>query len=315
MPHRILVLLLAAWTVSAQAAPGFAAGPVFPRGSRIGLEPPGQLVLSRRFNGFEDRAHDVAVTLLDLPPRAYRALEKSAFNKTLKGLIVDKREMFSFRDGIGYLITGHQEIKGTTFRSWYLLANTATHEAGQIAAVIAVRLPKNATRLYPDRVIRAALASVSFRKPPVAELLGLLPFKLTEMAGFRLSKISPQGVVVLVDGPSDDLTNQPYLVISFGRGAPAAANLRPKFARDLLIRLPLAGLTVTAAEPMRIGNRPGFELRATAKGTDGKPIALVQWLRYGGAGTFLRMIGVVAKDRWDALFPRFRAVRDGIDVR
>jgi hypothetical protein len=66
---------------------------------------------------------------------------------------------------------------------------------------------------------------------------------------------------------------------------------------------------------MRIGNRPGYEVRATAKGAGGKPITLVQWLRFGGADTFLRIVGVVDKDRWDALFPRFRAVRDGVEVR
>ena len=64
---------------------------------------------------------------------------------------------------------------------------------------------------------------------------------------------------------------------------------------------------------MRIGGPPVFEIRANAKGPDGAPLALVQWLRFGGGG-FLRIIGVVPKDDWDRLFPRFRAVRDGIDL-
>jgi len=34
-----------------------------------------------------------------------------------------------------------------------------------------------------------------------------------------------------------------------------------------------------------------------------------------GSGGFLRIVGVGRKDDWDALFPRFRAVRDGIDLR
>ena len=39
---------------------------------------------------------------------------------------------------------------------------------------------------------------------------------------------------------------------------------------------------------------------------------VAQWLRFGGGG-FLRVVGVGRKDDWDALFTRFRAVRDGIN--
>jgi hypothetical protein len=63
---------------------------------------------------------------------------------------------------------------------------------------------------------------------------------------------------------------------------------------------------------MRIEGQPGYEVRATAKGYDGKPLALVQWLRFGRGG-FVRVIGAVHQENWDQLFPRFRAVRDGID--
>ena len=65
---------------------------------------------------------------------------------------------------------------------------------------------------------------------------------------------------------------------------------------------------------MRIGGLPGYEIRAQAKGLNDEPLSLVQWLRFGG-GSFLRIVGVGRKDDWDALFTRFRAVRDGIDRR
>jgi hypothetical protein len=315
MLHRVLLLVFDSWAIAAPVAPASAAGTVFPRGSRIGLEPPGELVVSHRFAGFEDRTNGVILTLLDLPEPAYQALEKSAFGGTVKDLTIDTREVFPFREGIGYLITGHQETEGTLFRSWYLLVNTTTREAGHIAALIAVRLPNSATRIYPDRTIREALATVSFRTPPTNELLGLLPFKLTDLAGFRLAKIAPQGLAVLMDGPGDDLTKQPYMIVAVGRGAPAPTDLRPKFAQDLMRRLPLSELAINSGEAMRIGGRPGYELRASAKDAHGNPIAVVQWLRYGGGGVFLRTVGVVSKDDWERLFPRFRAVRDGIQAR
>jgi hypothetical protein len=292
-----------------------AAAPVFPPGSRIGLEPPGDLKLSRKFLGFEDSARNVAITILDLPEPAYQALEKSAFTKMSKGLTVEKRELFPFRGGIGYLITGHEEVKGTELRSWYLLANVSNSKIGHIAALIAMRMPDGPSRVYPDKIVRAALATVSFRTPPLAELLRLLPFKTNKMAGFRVLRIAPQGVLVLIDGPSNDLAKRPYMIVQIGRGAPGAPDLRPNFARDLLMRSPLSALAITSGEAMRINGGQGYELRAKAEGAGGAPLALVQWLRFGSGSSFLRVIGVVDKDRWDEMFPRFRAVRDGIDAR
>jgi len=65
---------------------------------------------------------------------------------------------------------------------------------------------------------------------------------------------------------------------------------------------------------MRIDGRPGYEVRATATGYDGKKLSLVQWLRFGGGG-FVRVIGAVHQENWDQFFPRFRAVRDGIESK
>jgi hypothetical protein len=315
MLRRSIILLVAALAGFAALTPAFAGQLVFPPGSRIGLEPPGDLKLSRRFLGFEDKARNVVITVLDLPDAAYQAFEKSAFATLAKGLIVDKRELFPFRGGVGYLITGHETVKGTDFRSWYLLANVSNSKVGHIAALVAMRMPDGVSRAYPERVVRAALASVSFRQPPVAELLRLLPFKLTNLAGFRVLKVSPQRALVLIDGPGNDLARHPYMVVQIGRGAPRAPELRPKFAHDLLIRTPLPGLAITSGEPMRINGVHGYEVRARARGAGGAPLALVQWLRFGGGDGFLRVIGVTAQDRWDDLFPRFRAVRDSIDPR
>jgi hypothetical protein len=64
---------------------------------------------------------------------------------------------------------------------------------------------------------------------------------------------------------------------------------------------------------MRIGGLPGYEIRAQAKGLNGAPVTLVQWVRFGSGG-FLRIVGVGRQNDWDALFTRFRAVRDGIEL-
>jgi hypothetical protein len=65
---------------------------------------------------------------------------------------------------------------------------------------------------------------------------------------------------------------------------------------------------------MRISNLPVIEIRATAKNMRGDPVKLVQWVRFG-AGGFIRIVGVVGENGWDQMFDRFRAVRDGVEVR
>lgn len=312
MLPRLLVALLAVWAGLSILSPAVSAEPVFPPGLRIGLEPAGDLKLSTRFPGFEDADRKVAISILDLPARAYEEIERSAFASNQRGLTNLKRESFPFGSGLGFLISGQAQEQGVTLHKWFLLA-TAVGGVRDLAVLINVEVPEAAAAVYSDAVIRKVLASVTFRQTPLQEQLGLLPFKLNELAGFRVIQALPAGGVILTDGSSDDISRQPYMIVSVGGGAPAEPADRGKFARELLAAAPLRELTVTSAEPMRIGGSQGFEIRAQAKGLDGGPILLAQWVRFGSGG-FLRIVGVGRKDDWDALFTRFRAVRDGIEL-
>jgi hypothetical protein len=148
----------------------------------------------------------------------------------------------------------------------------------------------------------------------MAEQLGQLPFKFNEMAGFRVMQVNPGGGVILTDGPADDMARQPFMIISIGPGGPSDPSERPNFAREILAAAPLRDIAVTMSDNMRIGGSQGLEIRAQARALDGAPVAVVQWVRFGSSG-FLRMIGVSRPDAWDALFTRFRAVRDGIVMK
>jgi hypothetical protein len=287
------------------------AEPVFPKGSVIGLTPPDGLKLSTHFPGFEDPGRGVTVSILQLPTAAYENIERSIFAKNQSGLTDVKRESFPFESGIGYLITGHGQENGVAVSKWFL-ASTGLGQFLGLTMLIKVDVPDAAGAAYSDAAIRKALASVTFREPPVDEQLSLLPIKLGDLAGFRVMRVVANDGAILIDGPSPDMIKNPYMIISLGRGGPDNADDRARFARELLSSAPLRDVVVTFAEPIRIDGRPGYEVRATATGFDGKPLALVQWLRFGGGG-FIRIIGAVHKENWDQLFPRFRAVRDGID--
>jgi hypothetical protein len=317
MLRRLPILLVAAWAALNALSPAFAAdtagaGPVFPKGVRIA--PPGDFKPSTHFPGFEDPDRDARISILELPLPAFRDIERSVFASNQGGLTDVKRESFPFQSGIGFLLSGHAQKNGVELRVWFLAATGIGPQYGDLAVLIKVELPEAAAAVYTDAAIRKALESVTFRTAPIDEQLVLLPFKVKDLAGLRVMKVLGHDGVILIEGPTSDIIGHPYMIISLGRGVPDDADARARFARELLGSAPLRDITVTLAEPIRIGGRPGYEVRANAVGPDRKPLALVQWLRFGG-GAFLRVIGVVHKENWDQWFPRFRQVRDGVDWR
>ncbi len=311
MLRCLLLLLVTAWTALFVPSPALAAEPVFPKDMQIGLVPPGDLRLSTHFLGFEDPDRRVSISILQLQLGAYQEIERSIFTKNQAGLTKVKRESFPFQNGIGFLITGHEDVNGVKVHKWYFAATGLGLQYSGLLMLLKVEVPDAASAIYSDGVIRKALESVTFRSPPIEEQLSLLPFKLNDPAGFRVMRVVPGNGAILIDGSSQDMINNPYMIVSLGRGGPDNTDDRARFARELLTSAPLRSIVVTLTEPIRINGRPAYEVRATATGIDGEELALVQWLRFGGGG-FLRIVGVVHKENWNQFFPRFREVRDGI---
>jgi hypothetical protein len=306
----IALLGLLAFDASATAAP------VFPPSLRVGLEPAGELIPSRRFPGFEDSKHHVAVTILELPSAAYDKIMRSATAPDQQGMTDVKRESLIFASGVGLMVSGKAQDRGTQAHRWFLIASAAAVAVPNLTVLIRVEVPEAARAVYTDAAVRKMLASVTFRKVPLQEVLGLLPFKLTDLAGFQVMKVSPEGVVIADSTGKKDVNERPYAIVSVGRGAPDQTSDRGRFARYLLTRAPLRDLKLTSAESMRIGGWPGYEIRADAIGFKGEPVALVQWLRFASAGGgFLRIIAVARKAEFGALFNRFRTLRDGVTLK
>jgi len=68
-------------------------------------------------------------------------------------------------------------------------------------------------------------------------------------------------------------------------------------------------------QPIRIDGQQAYETRIDAtSGKQNTQVTVVQWLRFGGPN-MLRVIGSAPRDQWSSAFPRFRAVRDGIQPR
>lgn len=311
--------LLVLFMLALGALPATAAELNYPPGSRIGLAPPPGLVPSKTFFGYEDPTNSVAMMLVALPPQAYADLDASVTAETLKrqGVTVESREALPLPSGKAFLVVGRQEVDNVKIRKWILVASSPT-----LTGFVTVQMPETATALYPDAAIRASLATLAFRAAvPVDEQLGLLPFKVSELSGFRIAGVIPGRAVMLSDAPagapgSPDSTNEPHIFAAIAAGGPAQSADRDTFAREVFATLPnIREIRVTTSEPLRMAGQQGHQILANAKDASGTaPLTVVQWLRFGGGG-YMQIVGIARADAWKEAYPRFRSVRDGIEAR
>lgn len=313
MPTRLLVLLIS----MVAAIPAWAGDPVFPPGSRVGLAAPEGFVPGKTYPGFENREKKALILITELPASAYADLDQKVADEQLwkQGVTVETREPMTLSTGPAFLVTGRQEAEGLLFRRWILFGSTP-----DFTAVIAVQVPDAEKDAYPDATIRAALTSFAVRATaPAAEQLDALPFRLGDLAGFRVARVVAGSAALLTDGPSEslDVAEQPLVLIMAVSGAvPAQPGDRDRFARGILAETRgIKDIRLLRSEPLRIGGQQGYEILAQAKDvkTD-SDLMVAQWLRFGHSG-HLRVLGMARKDGWSEIFARLRAVRDGIELR
>ena len=176
------------------ATPSRAAEPAFPPGSRIGLVPPTGMVISDAFAGFADPEKNAAILIATLPAAAYSQLDKTLDTEELRkqGISLEKREPMRLDAGKGFLLTGRQVAGKERYRKWLLVL-----AAGDITALVSVQIPESDTA-YPNNIVRTALATLAVRqKVPEQEQLGLLPFTVGDLAGFRVDAVLPGRALVL----------------------------------------------------------------------------------------------------------------------
>src|SRR5262245_23242334 len=320
-PIRLLLVLSAlVLALALVQAPVRAAEVVYPPGSRIGLAPPPGLAPSRNFfGGYEDPDPDsnVVIKMAALPVEAYAELAKTMGAEALKrqGLTFESREAMPLSTGKAFLVIGHQEVDKTNVRKWFLVAASPG-----LTAFVTVQVPDAAKARYPDAAIRAALATLAVRTSvPIEEQLGLVPFKVGELAGFRVAGVVPGRAVVLSDAPAagpPESAMHPHSLVAMAPGGPAQSSERDAFARDLFATIPiLKEVRLENAEPLRIGGQQGHQILASGRdAASGAALTVAQWLRFGG-GAYMQMVGIARSDAWKDAYPRFRSVRDGIEPR
>jgi len=310
MPARYLVAvaLLIAATCSA-----FAADPVFPPGARVGMTPLVGLIPAKSFVGFETEDHGVKVLMADLPAEAYGEVA-NAFKANPDGAGGVKPQSIETSAGLAYYTTENAKDGATNVRRYSMIL-----PGGAFSGYVAVQVPENAGKIYTDEAVRQMFASAVIRKEvPVDEQLSLLPFKITALADFKTVRTLAPGAALIL-GDSDEAKGfeiAPFMVIGLVGSTPAQPDDRGRFAQQAATTIPgIRDARITMSEPIRMDGVAGYETRIDGtSGKDSTPVTVVQWLRFGGQST-MRIIGSAPRDDWAKAFPRFRAVRDGIQPR
>jgi hypothetical protein len=300
----------------ALAVPAQAADVVFPPGSRVGLAPPPGMTAGQNFPGFEDRDNNVAIVIVALPAEAYTEIEKSSTAETMQkqGVTLEIHEPMTLATGKALLVVGRQTVENVKLRKWFLIASAA-----DLTAIITVQIPEAAQSHYPDEVIRAALMSFAVRASvPTEEQLSLLPFRVTELAGFRVGGLLAGRAVMLTDAEPNATEPKlvPHMVVAIAPGGPSQGSERENFARDVFATIPnVKDVRIQTSESLRLAGQQAHQILAKGKdNATGTDITIVQWLRFGG-GAYMQVFGVAPTDAWTPAYGRFRSVRDGIGPR
>ena len=306
-------LFAAAAVLIGLLCPALAADTVFPRGMRLGLTPLVGLSPAKSFTGFETEDHGVKVLVAELPAEAYGEV-MNAFKANPEGSGGIKSESIETSVGIAYYTIEAAKDGQTNVRRYSMIV-----PGGTFSGYVAVQVPESASKIYTDDAIRQMFATAAIRRQvPVDEQLGLMPFKISELSEFKnVRTLAPGGAIILADGDeTKGFEIAPFMVIGIMGAAPAQPDDRGRFAQQAATTIPgVRDARITMSEPIRIDGMPGYETRIDAtSGKENTSVTVVQWLRFGGQTT-LRVIGSAPRDVWTQAFPRFRAVRDGIQPR
>src|SRR3989440_6141243 len=281
--RNVLRVLFGALAGLLLAAPARAADPVFPTNSRIGLVAPAGFTPSNRFPGFENPQASAAILLVELPGDAYADVEKGFTDEALKarGMTVQLREPLAFKDGKGFFISGPQESGGVKRHEVVMIANM-----GGITSIVSVQMVEATHATLTDAVVRDTFKTLAIRpQVPESEKLAVLPYKIGDLAKFRIVRSGREGVAILTDGPKDEVTavDQPFMLIGVAPGAAPKPEDRDAFAKRILGTAPgIKDIKITRSEPLRMGQAQGYEIVAEAKDAKSRNDgSAVQWVRFG----------------------------------
>ena len=303
--------------VALTAAPALAADPVFPVNSRVGLVPPAGFVPSTKFVGFENPQASAAILLVAMPAEAYAGDREELHRRGAEVARHHGRDARAddLQGRQRIFVAGPKEQDGTKRYESVLIASLAG-----VTALVSVQMLESSRATVTDAVVRDALKTLAVRQQiPDAERLAVLPYKIGNLSGFRVVRTAHDGTAVLTLGPKDAVDERRAAVRADRRrdrrGAeagrsrqdrPSGVQLRARHQghQDHPLRAAAhrAGERATRSSP-RPRTRPATSMSPRCSGCASGRTRICRCSRSRGARA------------WNEVYPKLRAIRDGIEPR
>lgn len=303
-------LLAAGLTVTAQAQERTAIS-----GTTVSLAPLKGFVPSSKFAGLEHAEAKASVLVVEMPPEAHAQLQalfgnadtaKANFAK--QNIVIDEAEDIETAGGKGRILTGQQNVAGTTFDKWIVLLK------GAKTVMITVQAPEDSD-LDGDDIV-AMLKTVSLgAEPTLEQKLEALPFRVRASEPFRVVDTFGGLGVLMTSGPLnvDPKGSQPMLIVSYQTGGQVPAGQLAAVGEKLL-------QTTRGFEKAEIAKREtvtfaGSKDGALLSGTITEGAArkrFAQYMGLGADGRFVRMIVSADEAAYPSLEPAIKAIADSI---
>lgn len=286
-------------------------------GTTVSLTPLKGFTPSAKFAGLENVEAKASVLVVELPPEAHSQLQTlfgntdtARTNFAKQNIVIDEAEDIETASGKGRILTGQQNLAGTTFDKWIVLLK------GAKTVMITVQAPEDSD-LDGDDVV-TMLKSVSLgAEPTLDQKLAALSFRVRAAEPFRVvDTLGGIGVIMTV-GPlnTDPKGTQPLLIVSSQTetGTRVSVGQLAAVGEKLL-------QTTRGFEKAEITQRSTVAFAGSSDGamlsgtiTDGSTRKrFVQYIGLGSNGIFLRMIVSADEATYPSLEPAIKAIADSI---
>jgi len=314
LPRLVMIALVVLAGLTA-APPARAAEPPFLPGLSIGFEPPPSMKPATQFSGYVDENAGASIVIVEMPAEAYADIEKGFDAEALssQGVTVRKRAPFPLgKDIKAFLVEGAQKQGTAVFDKWILVATN-----GKTTALVTVQAPAT-TAGYDSATIEKSLKTVAFRPPPgVEEQLASLPFRLGDLAGFRVVRVATGNSVLMTQGPKDVVreAEQPLIIISSGEAAIPGTLEQDRFAKQAFATLPgINNVAIQRIEGRDENGVPMHEIVATADDIRTRHrLFLMQIVRFERSH-YLRLVVMAREKQRGDLEKRARAIAAGLSM-
>lgn len=303
-------LLAAGLTVTGQAQDRTAIS-----GTTVSLAPLKGFVPSSKFAGLEHAEAKASVLVVEMPPEAHTQLqalfgnaEAAKANFAKQNIVIDEAEDIETAGGKGRILTGQQNVAGTTFDKWIVLLK------GAKTVMITVQAPEDSD-LDGDDVV-AMLKSVSLgAEPTLDQKLAALPFRVRAAEPFRVVDTFGGLGLLMTSGPLnvDPTGAQPMLIVSYQTSGQVAAGQLAAVGEKLL-------QTTRGFEKAEIAKRASVAFAGDTNGamlsgktTEGSVTKrFAQYIGLGADGRFVRMIVSADEATFPSLEPAIKVIADSV---